>query len=148
MKYGELSELYDLANQGHVEKVEMAFQYPHKSNANLTLYDGLMGCVGGLEKDGDFFVKLDAYDSDGSRIGTFKSKSVMHKASDYSYIVRKIIEGLDKISEVVDSAKNIADNLKTYGCEVVMDSHPYDAGVLDQFAEELSKSRNGLCLAL
>jgi len=42
-------------------------------------------------------------------------KVVMHKASDYSYIVRKIIEGLDKISEVVDSAKNIADNLKTYG---------------------------------
>jgi len=39
----------------HVEKVEMAFSiFLINSDANLTLYDGLMGCVGGLEKDGDF----------------------------------------------------------------------------------------------
>lgn len=148
MKYGELSELYDLANRGEVENVEMTLQYPHKSGANATLFDELRGNLSELEKDGSFFVKLDAYDSDGSKIGTFKSKSVMHKASDYSYIVKKIIQGFDKISDVVDSAKNIAHNLDMYGCEVVMGSHPYDAGVLDQFAKELRESRNGLCLAL
>jgi len=46
------------------------------------MMDSMGLCWRTWKRIGGFFVKLDAYDSDGSKIGTFKSKSVMHKASD------------------------------------------------------------------
>ena len=118
MKYGSLSELYELANNGKIKKVKIILD-PHKKTQHNRLFTDLLSLnyeINNGQKNGDLHIEISDITQDNkNRYGPFQPSGK-----------------IDTVQDLVTVADYIAANLKLCNCEVYMHSEPYNFFIRDK----------------